>query len=68
MVAQSGVLPENRCAKLRPPLEFELVAAPECLKCQDASTCFQPGEGPRRGLLCDCENRLCKLMDCFLQH
>ena len=23
-----GVLPENRCAKLRPPLEFELVAAP----------------------------------------
>ena len=28
MVAQSGVLPENRCAKLRPPLEFYLVAAP----------------------------------------
>ena len=27
MVAQSGVLPENRCAKLRPPLEFQLVAA-----------------------------------------
>ena len=27
MVARSGVLPENRCAKVRPPLEFELVAA-----------------------------------------
>ena len=25
------MLPENRCAKLRPPLEFELVAAPDWL-------------------------------------
>ena len=30
MVAQSGVLPESRCAKLRPPLEFELLAATGC--------------------------------------
>ena len=24
---------------------------------------FQPGEGPSRGLLCDCENRLWNLME-----
>ena len=29
IIAWAGVLPENRCAKLRPPLEFELVAATE---------------------------------------
>ena len=25
------------------------------LKCENASRCFQPGEGPSRSLLCDCE-------------
>ena len=29
----------------------------KCLKCESASSCFQPGEGPSRGLLRDCENR-----------
>ena len=31
---------------------------PACLKCESASKCFQAGEGPSRGLLRDCENRL----------
>ena len=26
-----------------------------CLKCISASRCYQPGEGPSRGLLCDCK-------------
>ena len=29
-----------------------------CLKYESACRRFQPGEGPTRGLLCDCENRL----------
>ena len=29
-----------------------------CLKCESASRRFQPGEGPSRGLLRDCENLL----------
>ena len=29
----------------------------QCLKCESASRHFQPGEGPSRGLLSDCENR-----------
>ena len=31
---------------------------PRGLKCENSSSCFQPGEGPSRSLLCDCENRL----------
>ena len=26
-----------------------------CLKCENATRCFQSGGGPGRGLLCDCE-------------
>ena len=28
----------------------------QCLKCEHISRCFQPGEGPSRDLLRDCEN------------
>ena len=37
--------------------------APASLKCECASRCFQPGEGPSKGLLCDCENWLWNLTD-----
>ena len=31
------------------------------LKCESASRCFQPGEGPSRGFLCDCSKPMDRL-------
>ena len=32
------------------------VVSSQCLECESASSLFQPGEGPSRGLFRDCEN------------
>ena len=58
MVSRSCMLPENRCAKLRPPLEFELVAATALHRLivystssessREQSEAGQPGPGPAR--------------------